>query len=351
MGHDPTRPGPALVAPLSHEPRLLSQNTFSMLAPGSTDWEEGTSPNQGTLGESPMLFLGLYDLKPEQGFPPNQGILSKDWKAMQQVWGAPVFRLATNATKRVSGTNIFGTSLQVDQNLYRFASLSLVFSAWDNTDGEVVWPGRKANPADPEKNPGRLNQVTNQAWMGPNLLPSLTGQSVMSVDLRHWTRGARFVGVWLWPFWAGVTTPPDMNFVWEMWDERPSRDSWQQAWCISWPSRLLNTGPIIDPPAAADMIFRWGPLPGASGYRLGVLNGGNQAIRFVWQRFVGQAFVSHASNLAVGANQVLPVFNAGAGGTDLIYGITHHMVCAASQSPQNLGGPVIISLSAGPYGL
>lgn len=353
MGHNPNRPAnlPPLVVPVPHEPRLLSQNTFPMVTDASTDWETAVAPDPGVLGETPMLFLGLYDLKPEQGFPANQGILSKDWKSMQKVWGSPVLRLATNATKRNTGTNIFGPSLQNDQDLYRNASLSLVFTAWDNTDGEVVWPGRKANPKNPEQNT-RLNQVTSQAWMGPNLLPSLAGQSVMSIDLRHWTRGARFIGVWLWPFWVKIAQPPDMDFVWEMWDERPSKDSWPQTWGITWPVRVINKGPISDPPDPADLVFRWGPLPGASAYRLGIFNGDSSIMRIDWERFVGPSFFRHSAVVG-GTPVLLPIFDAGGTGTGVpvIYGITHHLVYAANTNPNNFGGPLLLTLSGSPYGL
>lgn len=355
MGHDPNRPGdlPPLTQGVPHEPRLARNGTFSMVTGASRSWDVGVSPAAGVLGESPTVFLGFFDMKPYAGAPPNApGLARKDWKQMGKIWGHPILRLATNATKRSGESNIFGPSLVNDQDLYRFASLSLVLSAWDNTDGAAVWDGGAANPQNPEQNT-RLNQVTNQAWMGPNLLPSLTGQSTMSVDIRKWSRGARFVGVWLWPFWAGVATPPNMDFVWEMWDERPPQDNWNQTWSIAWPVRVVNMGPLAAPPDPADLLFRWGAIPGASAYRLGISNNGPREVQISWRRFFGAiAFNKEDFSVPAGAVSVFPEFITGmGGGARLNYGATHHLVYAATDSALNLGGPILVNLTAGPFGV
>lgn len=339
----------------------LKHGFFDFTGPNSTPWAMGVNPNAGTLGESPLVYLGLYDTRPWEGMPTDPGS-AEDWANMQTVEGDLILRLQSMPAKPPGGSNLFGTSQIGDMDVFRYGCLSLVLSAWQNTDSIDVWgdistgDGRAvANPAPPPTNT-RLNFATGQAWLGPNLLPSLTGQNTISVDLGRWTRGARFVGAWLWPYWVGVPTPPALPLAWETWDlpPRDRKDLWPQVWPISWPQRVAQLGPLLSPPADNHLAFRWGPLPGGSAYRLSGMNGGAWTARMAWRRYFGPAFVEESVNIVAASPPgvaVLPLFDAADAGADLTYGATHHFIYAASQSAVDLSGPLILSLTSSAYGL
>lgn len=361
----PTPPGAFPVDPgadqtvrvLEFRDERLATGRFNFYVPGeSTDWAVGVAPAAGTLGESRRAFLGLYDLRPWEGKPAFEGTRPKGWEQATPVRGRLVLRLQSDSGSRGAGTNLFGASLAADQDLYRFASLSLLISTWDSTNDQNVWATRNVRPADPVANP-RLDIPQNQGWMGPNILPHLAGQAATSVDVTTWARGARFVGVWLWPFWAGVAAMPELPLIWETWDQAPARAGYDGAWPTTWgvcfvapPITTVLPDPI--PSASPNLAFRWGNLPGAGWYRLGVFNGGNADADFRWCRqFGGPPFVSEDFSVNSLAVQVMPEFVAGANsGTRRTWGATHHELFAGVQVVGETLGPLLVTLTGGPYG-
>ena len=353
-GPHPAGPG------LGQRTKLLKKGDFLFYQAGkSTDWAVGAAPLPGTLGESPFEYLGLYDLRPWEGIPVQPGG-PQDWEQMQQVWDRLTLRVQIIPTLKTAGSNIYGASLQGDIDLYRRAALALVLTGWNNTQGLRVWGTTFAptqepkpppvNPVPPPENP-RLNYALGQAWQGPNILPSFAGANTMSIDVGRWARGCRFIGAWLWPFWLNEPQMPALPFSWETWDQ-PNEGGWNQNWPITWVQKVVNAATLVNPPTNASAVARFGPLPGASQYRLGVVNGGSIDVDYRWQRFIGAG--AHADQTAtasagVTSNSVLPAFSFVGPGVPINYGTTHHAIFAGSNNV-NVSGPLMISLTGGPYG-
>jgi hypothetical protein len=318
----------------------LSRGTLSTFDAASATLYAAGPP--GVLGEMPPIRVGYFDTRPWEGRPANVAE-NKDWmrNGIRQVNGD---RLTLQLNSHLD-SNFFGTSLRTLHDLFRFGAISVIVSSFDDPNDLPI--GKVSG--DPTLLANTTTNVTmRQAWIGPNVLPQLAGAGEASIDLLRWSGGGRFVAVWLWVYWVNVAAPPSVPIAYEVWDDREPRSVHLP---ISFPLRTVVDGPMPAAPTDLQLAFRWGQLPRATGYRLGVANGSTYDLEVVWRQFAGSAaFDDFVDIIPAGTELVLPVPG---GGTAAIlagmaaYGYSHHFVYASNEANEaDLGGPAILSLVA-----
>ena len=317
----------------------IALGTIRTYSPGSApDYAAGPP---GVLGEMPPVRVGYWDTRPWEGAPANVDD-NKDWmrNGIRPVFG----EFLTLKLNMHPDANYFGTSLRTLHDLFRFGALSLIVTSFDDPNdfpiGKIV--------GDPTAIPNTTTNITmRQAWIGPNVLPQLAGAAEAMVDLREWSGGGRFVACWIWSYWVNVAALPDVPIAFEVWDDRPALP---QHWPVSYPVRTVVDGPFPADPGDAELAFRWGQLPRATGYRLGIANGSTFDLEVLWRQFAGAgAFDDSAEVVAAGDQAVLPAVGGGpvSGAANVLRGYSHHFLYAGNEGAEAaLGGPAIFSLVA-----
>lgn len=171
-------------------------------------WASGGGSATGTLGQGPLRLIGLFDLKPEQGFP-SAGFNYREWAIPSPTGDARIRFVGQNAlnVSAITSDILYGTRTQ--QTLFtgykpsNYASYAL--GTWVTAFDNPMYLDTFAPGASYEWD--NLD-ATGQAWrsmaVGPELLSGFAQNNVQEFDLRQLGGGARFVGIWLASYWVGA---------------------------------------------------------------------------------------------------------------------------------------------------
>lgn len=323
----------------------LSRGILNCPHPAQVFYDPGTvgppptnTPTPGVLGEIPKVHVGSFDLRPwEQPFESPRW---RDWQRRSKpVWGESLtLRVIRRAGVEGASLGIgpLGNVFDYNGNSVpdAFAYLSVLLSVWNDTIGD--------SPGPPNRDPEFPEPVADQGlWqlqtrLGPNIMPELAGVGSADVDVLEWARGARFVAVWLWYYWVGLEDPelPDVSLAWEARDDSPAQN--RQTNIVTWPVRAVH------PAGSAHLngVFRYNALPAADHHRLGVYNGGSNAIDLDFRQFAGANVfdVTSVAGLAPGGSTILSAVTPDAHNP--------YSVQAEHEAAAGTMGPVILSLVA-----
>jgi len=327
---------------LAQPPRgRLSRGYLRCPSPSQVFYTPGTAgppETSGTLGQVPRVHVGSFDTRPWE--EPYDSPRWNDWRReAKAVWGPS---LTLRVIRRIDEALAAGGG--PDGNVFRFAGNTLadatayctvLISTWNDPIGTTPGPPN-TDPNAPIPLPAE-GLWQRQTRVGPNIMPDLAGVGSADVDLLRYAAGARFIGVWLWYYWADLAAPtvPAISLAWEARDDSPANQ--QIAPCVSWPVDNVP-GPGAGP---GNAVFRYSRLPSSARHCLGVFNGGAAPIDVDFRQWVGANVLT-----VTAAAGILPAGNVKI--TSAAPDCNSHFSVQAEHTGGGAGtvGPVIFTLAA-----